>query len=1057
MDRAGNGRGCWTDPLNAVSFGAGTLAGKLGRTIVQKSVIGAGAGATEGAVVNSASEYLIAKGQGKSDEEAKKIALQSAGGGAAAGTFFAVPGAVMSNGPKIKTKKLKDKTVKDILDNDLLKEDGVTANDIPPLKDEDMAEIDTRIKREVDEKYKIEDTKEQPEYEPDFTLVNENLPATLNELVEVELIEPEAAKQIEYKNKLIQIGHKEVIYADLDGWKESVGQHIIDAMNAKKINDMNKAEDLAIQASETTKQLAEQLSNEGADAVTIRSEINKLIVPNTTETALSKLLNSGMPLENRFSGLRLRDIISNTMKQSEVDPQELTSKLRSGGLTDEFANVVVDSIINKNLDTFDNFVLDKATADIDTASKDIKTFIDQKIDTKRIADATTTDKGTDPETVYPGTEITDNTNNTNDPAAAGAASSPESLGRDNGADNGNASISDEVKRMGGRSAIADNDRVISKFDTDEVVSDQTKQADFATIKEKFEKDIQDFGEKIGGARKDFSKVGMKVSDLDNMNQLESSKLVVKKNLWKPLDYKALKDDGYSPESASYLKRVKDALPTQPIATKEAQANYIRFVNDIKEVILGSNKDPESIAKSLDQYIVKEFQQLDENGKPYGGMRTWNDKAKLFTNQGILTSKFVRKLNFYTYGKTMYGGGKRLDTDWSNMIKESGFRQTDPNKPKIPKKSYLKYVKRDGRDWRQGKDIDETAIQDTFGFRAGEFGNWVNQNERQTSLNHAFDALMDLAEVLQVDPKAISLNGKLAIAFGSRGRGGMKSAAAHYEPERVVINLTKKNGAGTLAHEWLHALDNYIGKMGKMEQVNDGVYASEISLLRERFDQKTMAKYLPSEGINIDLVNAFKDLNDVIKQKELNAEEMILKRANIIAKIEKDIKKYTDYVEGTRSGKYSKQNEKNIRYWEKHIKDKENSISRYKDEITQIESGTYTRKEHGQTSFMNNAQQLDGNKRNPYWASTRELTARAFESYIFDNSKRSDYLVAGVEDGLFADPIYRGDPYPAGKERTAINKAFDELMDVVRGKSLKGFEKVEMNRFDEAVAKLKEEC
>ena len=37
------------------------------------------------------------------------------------------------------------------------------------------------------------------------------------------------------------------------------------------------------------------------------------------------------------------------------------------------------------------------------------------------------------------------------------------------------------------------------------------------------------------------------------------------------------------------------------------------------------------------------------------------------------------------------------------------------------------------------------------------------------------------------PKAVSLNGELALGFGSRGHGW---ASAHYEPGKVVINLTK---------------------------------------------------------------------------------------------------------------------------------------------------------------------------------------------------------------------------------------------------------------------------
>ena len=42
--------------------------------------------------------------------------------------------------------------------------------------------------------------------------------------------------------------------------------------------------------------------------------------------------------------------------------------------------------------------------------------------------------------------------------------------------------------------------------------------------------------------------------------------------------------------------------------------------------------------------------------------------------------------------------------------------------------------------------------DTFGFRGGEFGNWLGDKERQENLNHAYDALMDLADILETDPK-----------------------------------------------------------------------------------------------------------------------------------------------------------------------------------------------------------------------------------------------------------------------------------------------------------------
>lgn len=47
---------------------------------------------------------------------------------------------------------------------------------------------------------------------------------------------------------------------------------------------------------------------------------------------------------------------------------------------------------------------------------------------------------------------------------------------------------------------------------------------------------------------------------------------------------------------------------------------------------------------------------------------------------------------------------------------------------------LAHVKRTGPDYRSGAEITGQHYLDTFGFRGGEFGNWMNQNDRQTSLN-----------------------------------------------------------------------------------------------------------------------------------------------------------------------------------------------------------------------------------------------------------------------------------------------------------------------------------
>jgi hypothetical protein len=111
----------------------------------------------------------------------------------------------------------------------------------------------------------------------------------------------------------------------------------------------------------------------------------------------------------------------------------------------------------------------------------------------------------------------------------------------------------------------------------------------------------------------------------------------------------------------------------------------------------------------------------------------------------------------------------------------------------------------GEDWRKGENMTPEKYAAVLPFRGVEFGNWVNQTERAALLNSAFDGFHDLAAVLNIAPAAVTLNGSLAFAFASRGHSG---AAAHYEPARRVINLTKKSGAGCMAHEWFHAVDNF---------------------------------------------------------------------------------------------------------------------------------------------------------------------------------------------------------------------------------------------------------
>ncbi len=178
--------------------------------------------------------------------------------------------------------------------------------------------------------------------------------------------------------------------------------------------------------------------------------------------------------------------------------------------------------------------------------------------------------------------------------------------------------------------------------------------------------------------------------------------------------------------------------------------------------------------------------------------------------------------------------------------------------------------RTGPERRKG-DVSPEQFSDAFGFRGVQFGNYVEGPRRQADLNRAYDSLHDLADVLNVPTKALSLNGRLGLAFGARGKG---KAAAHYEPGEVAINLTKGNGPGALAHEWFHSLDNYFGRYdvstdGKI--TSGGDYMTEAQRAGRVFKD---GRYVDAEyPVRQEVYDAFKGV-----MKAINSSDMLRRSA-----------------------------------------------------------------------------------------------------------------------------------------------------------------------------------
>ncbi|HGF5375080.1 TPA: LPD38 domain-containing protein [Escherichia coli] len=284
--------------------------------------------------------------------------------------------------------------------------------------------------------------------------------------------------------------------------------------------------------------------------------------------------------------------------------------------------------------------------------------------------------------------------------------------------------------------------------------------------------------------------------------------------------------------------------------------------------------------------------------------------------------------------------------------------------------------RTGPERRKG-DVSPEQFSDAFGFRGVQFGNYVEGPRRQAGLNRAYDSLHDLADVLNVPTKALSLNGRLGLAFGARGKG---KAAAHYEPGEVAINLTKGNGPGALAHEWFHSLDNYFGRYdvstdGKI--TSGGDYMTEAQRAGRVFKD---GRYVDAEyPVRQEVYDAFKGV-----MKAINSSDMLRR---------------SELLDGARSKPYwSTDVEMAARAFERYVQDKARMAGVENDYLVNIRKAD----DHGQPdtyAYPTNAE-LDGGIREAFDHLFRTLKTRETDKGVAFYSRKG--VTRTPEGNLISD-------------------------------------------------------
>jgi hypothetical protein len=253
----------------------------------------------------------------------------------------------------------------------------------------------------------------------------------------------------------------------------------------------------------------------------------------------------------------------------------------------------------------------------------------------------------------------------------------------------------------------------------------------------------------------------------------------------------------------------------------------------------------------------------------------------------------------------------------------------------PSELYVQHASRKGGRKLGAKTANAAvkSLVEGMGMRGVQWGNSVTDDEREHHAVKAAEAMMDLADVLGLDDTHMSLGGNLGFAIGARGKG---TALAHYEPSTKVINLTRKGGVGSLAHEWGHFFDHAMANFGISADHSRG--RSDADYHSERYSPERIIRNEDGKGYKVE------------------------------------------------NGKLVTENLSNDPMWKGF------------DGVRKAFRGSgFERRLHDVANQMVRQGVLSKSKRN-YWVSTREVFARSFERYVQHKLKvqgRENTYLSGV--------------------------------------------------------------
>lgn len=254
---------------------------------------------------------------------------------------------------------------------------------------------------------------------------------------------------------------------------------------------------------------------------------------------------------------------------------------------------------------------------------------------------------------------------------------------------------------------------------------------------------EDFGEKIGGAKKDLWKDrGLYTDDLDEMNEREAEKYVKKDNVWKKPDYQSMLDEGIPLGVVFFMKKVRDSLNASPQypyrdSTPEKrldrQKQYVETVRELQAVVEGV-RTVEDVMQVCDRFFLDNGYLEKRHG--YGSTPAYQGTKKGSDNP-VITNKLFRALRVHSPAE--------FERDYTRQAQKEQFGVAKDQK--VPRGYELHLYDGKGysrnRDWKEGTYDDYVRgwVGTSKEYPKGVIHFAPNVDERNITLfDRAFDTL-----------------------------------------------------------------------------------------------------------------------------------------------------------------------------------------------------------------------------------------------------------------------------------------------------------------------------